>query len=159
MDNNNSDKILQWKNKVDKEFGDSQKLYEYLFETLENFFYRYLETSISKNLKISKIEETVFGAESFETNMLEALKIKFPESKKILIDLAKKVPKDQGPKAKFCLKVRIRTLGHDYGKIEIYSSVEGLEVFEKIVVFEYNDFQIFRKNLAQKLEEACEIFL
>ncbi len=159
MDNNNSEKILQWKNKLDKDFGDSQKLYEYLFETLENFFYRYLETSISKNLKISTLDENVFGAVSIETNMLESLKIKFPDSKKILIDLAKKIPKHQGPQAKFSLKVKVHTLTHDYGKIDIISSVEGLEVFEKKVIFEYNDFQIFRKNLATKLEEACEIFL
>jgi hypothetical protein len=159
MNKDDKEKIESWRNHIDSKFSDSKEIYLYLFETLENFFYRYLETTQTKNLKVTTFSSHLYGAESVETNMLEALKIKHPDSKRVLIDLAKKVPKDQNPQAYFSLKVMVEKLEHDSGKIFIYSEVRGLHTFQKKIIFEYQNFETYRKELANKLEEACEIFL
>jgi len=159
MDKKDLTKIELWQEKLHHDFGDSKKLYDFIFHTLDQFYHRYIETTDMKDLRTTAIAPNTFGAESFETNVLEFLKIKHPESKKILIDLAKKIPKSDNPTAYFSLKIYIDSLSTDKGKLIITSEVRGLESFKKEMVLEYNDLTHLRKNLALRLEECCEIFL
>lgn len=165
--NENDEKLIQArKNKVHEAFGDRKFLYQYLFETLDNFYYRYIETSISNDLHTTEILPGVFGALSFESNMVDVLKKPHPDAKAGIIDLAKRIPRDQRPMVRYGLWVEVKDLSQDYGKMKIVSEINwGFPEFQdnskrlqKTVNFEYNDYQIFRKELALRLEEAAELF-
>lgn len=155
-------KIEERKNKVLETFGDRNNLFQYLFHTLDNFYYRYIETSLSKDLHTTELFPNVFGALSFET-MLNALKKPSPDSKEGLIALAKE---DRNATVRFGLWVEVSELTQDSGKMKIVSEINwGHPAYEdpgkrvqKTVMFEYDDFQVFRKQLALKLEEASELF-
>lgn len=163
-----SDKqILEWQEKVRMSYGDEAKLYQYLFETMDNFFYRYLETTIDKNLKTKNIAPHLWGAMSRETSMQEALKIQNPLVKKGMIEMAKTYPKSQNPEVRYELLADVKELTADHGSLQFISKInwgfpefnEEGKRFEKTVNFTYTDLAEFRKHLALKLEEACEIFL
>ena len=159
MDKGEEKQIQHWQEKVRTDFGDASRLYKYLFETLDNFYYRYLETSLNQNLKTSELAPGVWGAESFESDMLEALKVKHLASKTVVIELAKKIPKAQGPKVRYTLQARVIELTSDRGRLVLEAEVLGLEATKKEVTLKYQDLAQFRKELALKLEEVCEIFL
>ncbi len=159
--------ILDWQEKVRASLSDEAQLLQYLFQTMDNFYYRYLETTEDKNLKTTSLGPHLWGAHSIETSMVEALKLKNPEVKPGIIEMAKAVPKAQGPAVHYKLLCDIEKLTPDQGKIRIISGINwGWPDFktpekqrEKIVDFIYSDLAQFRKELALKLEEACEIFL
>jgi hypothetical protein len=162
--NENDEKLIQErKKKVLEAFGDRNNLFSYLFETLDNFYYRYLETSLSKDLHTIELTPNVFGAVSFE-NMLEALKKPHADAKAGLIALAKE---DRNAKIRFGLWVEVKELTQDYGKLRIVSEInwgapdyqDPARRLQKIVNFNYEELAVFRKQLALKLEEACELFL
>jgi hypothetical protein len=159
VDNSTQKKITDWQQRVFSEFNDDSKLCSYLFETMENFFYRYLETTLHKNLKIQELSPKTFGALSSETNMLEALKIKYPDSKQAIIELAKKVPKQENPTVHYSLSVFLQDFHSESGTILITAEVKALVSIQKKIIFNYHDLTEFRKKLALKLEEACEIFI
>ena len=163
-----SDKQIQdWHEKVRSTFGEQSKLYEYLFETMDNFYYRYLETTTHKNLKTSSLGLHLWGAQSAENSMVEALKIKNPAAKRGIIDLAKTTPRELGPSVKYELLANVEELTADHGKIRFVSAInwgfpdytDPERQLKRTVIFCYEDLAQFRKQLALKLEEACEIFL
>jgi hypothetical protein len=67
-----------------------------IIHNLENFAYRYLETSENQNINCL-LEGHKFWVESTENDILEALKWKNKEVKAALIDLCKEYP---GPRSK-----------------------------------------------------------
>lgn len=164
-----SDKQLihDWQEKVRQSFGDESKLYEYLFETMNNFYYRYLETTINQDLKTTALGPHLWGAKSVETSMVDALKIQNPEAKKGLIEFAKNTPKAMGPEVHYSLLADVKELTPDHGMIRFTSTIDWSfpefndpsKKFQKNVTFKYEDLAQFRKELALKLEEVCSIFL
>ena len=163
-----SDKQIQeWQEKVRNSFGDEAKLYQYLFETMDNFYYRYLETSQNSDMKTREFGPHTWGAESLETNMVTALKITNPEAKKGIIELAKSVPGGKGLAVKYELMGDVKELTIDHGLIRFSSTINwGFPDFNdpskkltKTVTFKYEDLGQFRKELAQKLEDVCSVFL
>ena len=159
--------ISDWQEKVRATYGDETKLYQYLFETMDNFYYRYLETTVNQNLTTRKLAPHLWGARSTETSMVDALKIQNPIAKKGIIELAKSVPKAQGPAVQYELLADVEELTPEHGKIIFVAQINwGFPDFEneekqfkKTVIFKYDDLAQFRKELAQKLEEVCESFL
>jgi hypothetical protein len=159
--------IKEWQDKVRDSFGDEAKLYEYLFQTMDNFYYRYLETTTDKDLKTTSFGPHLWGARSTEGSMVDALKITNPEAKKGIIELAKAVPKAQGPKVNYELTCNVQELTPDHGVIKFEAKInwgfpdfnDSSKKFQKNVVFKYEDLAQFRKELALKLEEVCSIFL
>lgn len=159
--------IADWQEKVRSTFGDEAKLYEYLFETMDNFYYRYLETTLDKNLKTSSLGPHLWGARSNETDMVQALKITNPVAKKGIMELAKSVPKAQGPAVQYELLANVEELTADHGEIHLVSVInwgwpdfdDKDKQFKKTVVFKYSDLGEFRKHLALNLEEVCAVFL
>lgn len=159
--------IKEWQDKIRETFGDQSKLYEYLFQTMDNFYYRYIETSIDKDLKTSPLAPHLWGAKSTEVSMVDALKIQNSLAKKGIIELAKSVPKSEGPSVQYELVANVEELEADHGKIVFNSCInwgypdfqDASKQFKKTVIFKYEDLGQFRKELALKLEEACEIFL
>lgn len=159
--------IQEWQEKVRASFGDESKMYEYLFETMDNFYYRYLETTLNQNLHTKSLGPHLWGAKSQESNMVEALKIKNPVAKKGIMELAKSVPKAEGPSVQYELLVNVEELKPDRGEVDLVAVINwGWPDFEtedkelkKTVKFKYSDLGEFRKHLAQKLEEACDLFL
>ncbi len=154
--------------KIQNLFRDNQSYLDYLLQTKANFLYRYLETSTDKNLKIENSSLGVLKAESFESNMGEAFKVKDPIIKEGVKELAKSVPKEQKPLVKYSLTTSLEDISANHGKIIIESMVSwdfpefnlhSKKLKSKRVIFEYSDPNIFRKNLALKYEEACELFL
>ncbi len=159
--------IQDWQKHVRETYGDQGKLFDYLFETLNNFFYRYLETTQSKNLLTSELAPKKYGAVSFENNMVEALKAPNKLAKPGIIELAKSVSKTENPMIRYGLWVEVIDLSSDHGKLKITSEINwGFPEFsdkskwiQKTVNFEYADLAVFRKQLALRLEEACELFI
>ncbi len=163
-----SDKQIQeWKEKIQNRFGDESNLYEYLFSTMDNFYYRYLETTQSKNLKTVELSPKVWGARSIETSMVDALKIKNPDAKKGIIELAKTTPRSMNPSVTYELSVLVKELTSNKGEIHFSAIIDwghpeqddDSKRFKKTIVFKYVDLTQFRKELAIKLEEVCESFL
>lgn len=163
-----SDKQIQdWQEKVRTTFGEQSKLYEYLFSTMDNFYYRYLETTTDRDLKTKQLAPHLWGAKSSESSMVDALKITNPDARKGIIELAKSVPKAQGPRVEYELLANVEELTADKGEIHFVSVINwGFPDFDdkskrvqKTVVFKYNDLAQFRKELALKLEDVCGIFL
>jgi hypothetical protein len=159
--------IHDWQEKVRSSFGDESKLYEYLFQTMDNFYYRYLETTLNQDLKTTALAPHLWGARSTETSMVDALKITNPVAKKGIMELAKTVPKAQGPSVQYELMCDVEELTPDHGEIQFVAQINwGFPDFEnkekqfkKTVVFKYEDLAQFRKELALKLEDVCGIFL
>ena len=119
----NDEKLIQdWKNKIHDTFGDRNNLYRYLFETLDNFYFRYLETTLSKDLKTAELGPGVFGAVSFES-MLVALKDPHADAKAGIISQAKI---DRNSIIRMGLWVELKDLSQDYGKMKFVSEIKYL---------------------------------
>ncbi|QDK42584.1 hypothetical protein DOM21_14215 [Bacteriovorax stolpii] len=153
--------------KIHALFKDNQAYLDYLLQTKKNFLYRYLETSTDKDIKIVSSNEKTLLAQSYESNMGDAFKIADAEVKEGIKNLAKSVPREQKPQVQYSLKTTLEELRGDNGKIVIESKINwGFPEFndskgnfkKKQVVFEYHDPNVFRKELALKFEEACELF-
>jgi hypothetical protein len=163
----NSKVINEWQDKLKHSFDDEGKLHDYLLSTMDNFLYRYLETTEDKNLKTTELAPYVFGAESFESNMVEALKVKGTYAKAGIMELARSVPKSQKPRVKYRLQVQIKDLTPEKGQLIITTYInwgfphfdDRSKMLSKEIDFKYSDLGQFRKELALKLEAACEIFL
>jgi hypothetical protein len=162
----NSKIIQEWQNKLKHNFDDQAKLLEYLLNTLDNFLYRYLETTESKNLKSFEIAPYIFGGESFESSMVEALKLAHPVAHAGIMALAKSIPKAQKPMVKYRLQIEVSKLRPENGQVSITAIIswdfplfmDGDKSAHKTVHFSYQDVGQFRKELAIKLEECCELF-
>ncbi len=97
--------------------------------------------------------------------MVEALKISDPATKSGIMELAKTVPKAQKPMIKLRLQAKIKELTPERGHLVITASVnwdfpqflDKTKVTFKEVDFKYTDLNQFRKELALKLEAACEL--
>lgn len=153
--------------KIHNLFNDNKAYLEYLLQTKSNFVYRYLETSSDKNIKIKSITPNTLMAKSYESNMGEAFKITDSEIKEGIKNLAKSVPREQKPAVQHSLKTILEDLTVNSGRIIIEAVVNwNFPNFEeskglyktKRVSFFYNDPNVFRKELALKYEEACELF-
>ena len=163
----NTKHIKEWQEKVKHTFDDETNLHHYLIHTMDNFLYRYLETSESQNLSTQQLAEKIFGCVSYESNMVSALKIGHPSIKPKLINFAKSVPKSQGPRIQYSILVNLKDFKSQVGEILITTQVswdfphfENKDNnFTKNISFKYEDLTQFRKELALKLEDACSIFL
>ena len=152
--------------KIRQDFGNEARLYEYLFETMDNFYYRYLETTETKNLKTQELANKIFGARSFESSMVEALKIKNKEAHAGIMTLAKSIPKAQKPLIRLSLSAQVKELHTDKGHLILSSEIhwgfpeftDETQMIRKNVTFKYDDLGHFRKELAIKLEDACDLF-
>lgn len=161
----NEKQIQDWQAQVRSTFGNESRLFEYLFETMDNFYYRYLETTLNQDLKTSEIAPGVWGALSFENSMVEALKTK-GAAKPGIMELAKTVPRAKNPMVRYGLWAQVAELSPDHGELTITAEINwGFPEFEdeakrlqKRVKFHYQELAQFRKELALKLEEAAEIF-
>ncbi|MBC7711931.1 MAG: hypothetical protein H7177_01230 [Rhizobacter sp.] len=153
--------------KIHHLFKDNQAYLDYILQTKQNFLYRYLETSTDKNLKIESVDEKTLVATSFESNMGDAFKIADTDIKNGIKQLAKSVPREQNPRVQYSLKTILDDFRGDNGKIILeamvnwnfpeFTNAKGLNK-KKQVVFEYHDPNVFRKQLALKYEEVCELF-
>ena len=159
--------IHDWQEKVRATFGSDSQLYHYLFETMDNFYYRYLETASSRDLKTQDLGNKTWGAVSFEDSMVDALKTKNPKTRPGIMELAKAVPKAQHPKIRLGLKAVVHELTADRGHLTLISEVswdfpEFTDAHKSAVSkveFKYDGLDQFRKQLALKLESACELFI
>lgn len=160
-------KIVDQKIKISQQYSNNKELIDYLVETMNNFYYRYLETTQDKDLHTQELATQVLGANSTETNSMEILKIKNPNVKPHLIEAAKILGARGGLTVTYGLSSELKEISPEKGLIIIRSRIDwsknpvelSKNFEEKEVVFEYHSLGEFRKNLALKLEEACEIFL
>jgi hypothetical protein len=163
-----SDKQIQeWKEKIQHRYGEESNLYDYLFTTMDNFYYRYIETTQNKNLKTTELENKTWGARSSENSMVDALKLTNPVARKGIIELAKSTPRSMNPSVRYELSAFIKDLRSQTGEIHLTSVIDWgypdyndeAKRFKKTVQFKYSELTQFRKELALKLEEVCEAFL
>ncbi len=154
--------------KIHNLFKDNHAYLDYILQTKQNFLYRYLETTTDKNLKIESVDANTLMATSYENNMGEAFKIADPEIKEGVKSLAKSIPREQNPRVQYSLKTVMDDFRGDNGKITLIAKVNwNFPEFnddkgsfkKKQVVFEYHDPNVFRKQLALKYEEVCELFI
>ena len=162
----NTKQIHEWQDKLKHAFDNEGKLHDYLLDTMDNFLYRYLETTETKNLKTFEIAPYIYGAESYESSMVEALKISDVGTKSRIMELAKTIPKAQKPMVKYRLQTQIKELTPERGHLIITASVswdfplfmDKTKMSKREIDFKYNDLGQFRKELALKLEAACDLF-
>lgn len=154
--------------KIHNLFKDNQAYLDYILQTKQNFLYRYLETSTDKNLKIESVDAKTLIAKSYESNLGDAFKISDPEIKEGIKQLAKSVSREKNPCVQYSLKTILDDFRGDNGKIILEAKVNwNFPEFnddkgnfkKKQVVFEYHDPNVFRKKLALKYEEVCELFI
>ena len=163
--------IIKLKKELDEKihnlFKDNQGYLDYILQTKKNFLYRYLETSTDKNINIEGIDSKTLVALSYEGNMGEAFKIADPEIKEGIKSLAKSVAKENKPCVQYSIKTTLEDFRGDSGKIILIARVnwnfpdfneEKGRFKKKQVDFIYNDTNTFRKQLALKYEEVCELF-
>lgn len=164
---NENDLKKELDEKIHNLFKSNHAYMDYLLQTKQNFLYRYLETTEDKNIKIKNLDAKTLSAESFESNMGDAFKISDPEIKEGIKTLAKSVPREQKPRVQYSLTTTLEDLRDESGKIEITAKVNwNFPDFEdkkgsykkKKVTFVYNDPFVFRKELALRFEEACDLF-
>jgi hypothetical protein len=163
----NQKQIQEWQTKVRQSLGDESKLLHYLFETMDNFYYRYLETSENQNLKTQELGSHLWGASSFESNMGNAFKTSIKEAKVGITELAKRVPRDKKPCVRYSLTAKVQELTPEHGHLLIESEIswdfpnykDPTLKIGKSISFKYEDLGQFRKELALKLEEACTLFI
>jgi hypothetical protein len=148
-------------------FEDPHKLYDYLFETLDNFYHRYIETEASKDLKTQELAPKTYGAYALEKDMMMALKKPHPDAKAGIIEMAKTYPKSEAPAVRYGLMAKVDSLEADSGKLKIFAEInwgfpdfsDKSKLIQKTVEFSYNDLSVFRKQLALNLEQAAELFI
>lgn len=108
----------------------------------------------------------IYGAESFESNMVVALKTTNADAKAGIMELARRVPKSEKPLVKYRLQAQVMDLRPEKGHVIITAFInwdfplffDKTKTVKKEVEFKYTDLGQFRKELALKLEEACELF-
>lgn len=131
---------------------------------LENFAYRYLETSTVKNIKC-QIDGNDYFVTSVEEDILQALKWENKALKAELIKLCKLHPGTKSKNLKVQLKLGSLILNDNL--VECYAVVnwnqdnfkEDLENrIEKRVSIRFDDPLELRNTHAKFLEEVCEIF-
>lgn len=164
----NEKQIHDWQEKLKSSFSEAGGMLHYLISTMDNFYYRYIETEESKNLQTQTLSPQTYGAISFESNLVQALKISNPELKKNLIEFAKSIPKSQNPKIRYQISCEIKELTPDHGHLILVSEISWdfpdfqndlNKCIQKKINFKYSDLTEFRKKFALKLEECCELFL
>ncbi len=164
----NDKQIHNWQEKLRASFSEAGGMLQYLTSTMDNFYYRYIENDDYKELKTQTLAPHIYGAISFESNMVNALKVSNPELKKALIEFAKATPRNLGPKIRYQINCEIKEMSPEHGHLILKSEVswdfpefkENPERrIQKVVNFKYSDLGEFRKKFALKLEEACELFL
>lgn len=153
--------------KIHNLFKNNKAYLDYILQTKSNFLYRYLETSTDKNIPIDFINSNTFIGKSYESNMGHAFKTQDDMIKEGVKNLAKSTPKEKAPRVQYSLKTVVENVQGDQGNIIIEAQVnwdfpdfseETKNKKIKKVAFSYNDPNIFRKELALKYEEACELF-
>ncbi|WP_412470249.1 MULTISPECIES: hypothetical protein [unclassified Halobacteriovorax] len=129
---------------------------------LENFAYRYLETSTDKGIKCV-VDGELYQVKSTEPSIIEALKWDNPELKKSLIDLCKKYPGKASKELRVNLSLETKMLGEH--KNECYAHItcllpngENLILFEKTTSMSFDDPIELRNKHAALLEEVSVIF-
>lgn len=129
---------------------------------LENFAYRYLETTQNKDIKC-QFEGKDFWVESVEPSIVDALKWKNVDLKKKLIELCKKFPGSQSKELKVTLK--LGTTQFDSNNVECFACINCLTpneseniVIEKRCKITYQDPIELRNKHAALLEDVSVIF-
>lgn len=129
---------------------------------LENFAYRYLETSHNKDIKC-QLEGNCFWVESIEPSIVNALKWKNTGLKKKLVELCKKFPGSLSKELKVVLK--LGTIKISQNDIECFALVECLTpeksknvLVEKKIKMSFDDPIELRNKHAALLEEVSVIF-
>lgn len=149
------------KEKIKSELSDDGAA-QLVIHNLENFAYRYMETSTFSNIKCS-FDKNKFWVESIEEDILEALKWKNKEVKSKLISLCKDYPGPESKKINVQLKL-LTLLEENKAKCQAIVNWDfpNYESKEKQILKEsYHNFEDFfelRNNHASWLEELTIIF-
>ncbi|MBY0412848.1 MAG: hypothetical protein K2Q18_01720 [Bdellovibrionales bacterium] len=164
-DINNLKKELN--DKIHNLFKDNEAYMNYLLQTKQNFLYRYLSTSTQDNVTMTNIDSKTLVAISYEGNMGEAFKINDSEIKEGIKSLAKSIPRENKPRIQYSIKTILEEFKSDKGKIIIESKInwnfpefsdEKGKFKKKQIIFNYDDPNVFRKELALRYEDVCELF-
>ncbi|GEM_PF-1062588 len=139
--------------------------------TLDNFAYRYLETSSTKNIVTQFNGKNLYTVTSFEEDPMSALKISDSNAKKGVIGLAKKFSstKGVGLRVRYQISCDISDVSSNgSGSIVLAASInwnmdndfisdKEMESV-KSISFEFSDPLVLRNKLAALLEDICLIF-
>ncbi|WP_419172600.1 hypothetical protein [Halobacteriovorax sp.] len=129
---------------------------------LENFAYRYLETSVDKGIKCF-IDGDLYRVSSTEPSIIEALKWENPQLKKSLIDLCKKFPGKASQELRVKLNIETKMIGEHKNECSasikcLLPSGESSTLSEKTASMTFEDPIELRNKHAALLEDVCTIF-
>lgn len=136
----------------------------YILEILNNFSYRFLEDAG----KSEKINSNTMRVIALEKGIKEAIKIKNEKLRSGLGELARNVPRSEGPTvAREIRVVLLKNNNQHSGDVEVLSRISwghpahefstGTFV-EKKTKYHFEDELHLRNTLAKYIEEVCELF-
>jgi len=138
--------------------------------TLDNFAFRYLETSHSKNIQTEFLGEGIYSVHSFELEPMSALKIQDQKAKKGIVTLAKRFSSTKGVGLKVKLELLCDTskVVNGSGTIQCHAVInwnmdndfeDDIDfTSKKSVSYDFSDILDLRNKLALLLEDVCTIF-
>lgn len=156
-----------WQEKMQKNFCDSTSVIDFITFTMDNFYYRYIETARDQNLKTMPLGENIIGASAKEYSFREALKVSDTNAKQGITKLAKTIPMKENPHIIYRLECQLKEVEVNKGSLLLKAIinwdyphfVDQKKKVEKEKLFTYQELQELRKNFPLALEEICEIFL
>jgi hypothetical protein len=162
-----SDEIKQWQEKLHATYSHPKQMLDFITNTLEQFAYRYLETTISTNIKPIHNDSKFIIVESYESNLKEVLKNKNPKILSGIKSLALKFSPKENPTIRNQIKITINKLTVDQGDLHLQSTINwdyphfqsGQEnEISQTIHFTYQELAEFRKKFPLHLETICELF-
>ncbi len=164
MTNIDKEKLTQEMNSKNREWMlESDGVASLFIHNLENFAYRYLETSTDKGIKCEMVGG-VYRVEACEPSVLVALKWDNPTLKKLLIDLCKKYPGKLSQEIRLKLSLETQLLDPENVECAAFikyippNSDEVVVLLEKKTSMHFEDPIELRNKHAALLEEVSEIF-
>ena len=151
---------------LQEKFSNPDFVRNHILGTLENFLYRYLDSSTGSG-GVQEIQTGFLVAEYLEPSMKECLKFKNEKAHEGILSLAKSVPKKEKPAVLMRLSCQILSWSDGHYVLNISSLVDwGFPKYESNETtslclsnkLELKEVLDLRTELPLALEKACELF-
>ncbi len=153
--------------KVRAAWKEDSAMGHFMAETLANFAYRYFGSAEVPNPQVEALDEKTLRVVGRESSMVLALKIADPIAQTGIKELARTVPKAQGPAVAYALTCELRRGDANAGELVITATVDwgfpshddSHKRVSREKAFKWGDLQVFRKGFPLAVQDACELFL
>ena len=152
---------------VNQSLSSTDSLLEYGAMILNNFAYRFMQTTLDPEAQASIVSPQRVEVRSREDELMEALKCTHPEVKKGVMEMAKREKKKKGPTVEYVMGLEFHNITpQGGGECLVETSVNwdtpshkdpSLQV-ERKKKLKFSEPIELRNNLARYIEESCDVF-